>query len=98
MPENLTPRQVEFGERFAALMTEFHDVVGPVDNEEAETLDAEAIAALPALDDAFLSEWMIISVWSDMGGTVYHSKYVLPGMAFYRQLGVLHQWIGELMR
>lgn len=98
MPENLSPRQIAFGEAFAKLMTDFHDVVGPVDSDDVEMLNAEDIASLPAVDGAFLSEWMIISVWSDMDGTVYHSKYVLPGMPFYRQLGVVTQWLGELMR
>lgn len=97
MPESLTPRQIEFGERFAALMTEFHDVVGPVDTDSMETLDAEEINRMPTIQGAFLSEWIIMSVWSDMEGTVYQSKYVMPGMAFYRQLGVVTQWLGELM-
>jgi hypothetical protein len=95
---NPTPRQLEFGDRFAALMSEFYDVVGPVDIDDVDEdiLDDEAIAALPSVEGGFLSEWMILTAWSTMEGKVFTSKYVLPGMAGHHQLGLIARWHEEL--
>ncbi len=97
--ESLTPRQREFGDRFNALMAEFYDVVGPVDMDEVDTeiIDAETIAAMPSVDGAFLSEWMILTAWSTMDGKVYTSKYCLPAMAGHHQLGLLTRWQAEML-
>lgn len=97
MTEHLTPRQTEFGERFMALMSEFYDVVGPVDMDDVDEsiLDAEGIAALPTVEGAFLSEWIIMTAWSTMEGSVYTSKYSMPGMAGHHQLGMITRWFSE---
>lgn len=97
MAEDLTPRQREFGERFAALMSEFHDVVGPVDIDD-ETLGADAIAELPAVSDAMMTEWLIMTTWTGMqDGKVFSSKYCMPGMPHHHQLGMVTRWWSELM-
>lgn len=95
--EDLTPRQREFGDRFSKLMSEFYDVVGPVETDD-ELISAEEMAALPPVDGGFLSEWMILTAWSTMDGTVYTSKYVMPGLAGHHQLGLVTRWYSELFR
>lgn len=81
-------------------MSEFYDVVGPVDIEalgvDVDLLGAEEIAALPTVDGAFMSEWMVLSAWSTMDGDVYTSKYVLPSMPQHHQLGLIARWHEEL--
>jgi hypothetical protein len=97
--EDLTPRQREFGDRFTALMAEFHDVVGPVDMDDIDDsiINAGGIAELPSVEGSFLSEWVILTAWSTMDGKVYTSKYTMPGLAGHHQLGLITRWYSEMI-
>jgi hypothetical protein len=98
MSERLTARQTEFGDRFSALMSEFHDVVGPVNMDliDSNIIDADMIDSLPTVEGSYVSEWIILTAWSDMEGEVYTSKYAQPTMAGHHQLGLIARWFGEL--
>lgn len=97
--ESLTPRQREFCDAVAELLAKYSDVAGPVETEgQLNThLDAEHLADSTPVANAALSEWVVVTSWVDMdSGEVYTSKFCLPGMPSYHQLGMLTQWTEAL--
>jgi hypothetical protein len=95
--DNLTPRQREFGDRLAILLSDFADALGPRVNPDDEVLDAAAMAAADPVANAVLVEWLVLSVWQDLdSGKCVISKGCQPSMLDHHQLGLLRSWVVTL--
>lgn len=100
MAGQLNDRQRAFCDALGALIREYTDVAGPVDNVDDIILDAEARADQPVLPHAALNEWVLVMSWVDLeaGGDSYITKANQPGMMSHHQLGLLRSWLVELER
>lgn len=98
MPDRLDARQRAFCEALAALIREYTDVTGPMD--DPDVMDAESRSGQPTLPHAALNEWVLVMSWVDLeaGGDSYITKACQPGMLSHHQLGLLRSWLVELER
>lgn len=93
----LTPRQQEFVNKLDALLREYEDVCGPVnqdDVEDGQTLTAHEMAEGTPVPHPALNEWIVLTSWVGMDdGDMYTTAFVLPGMPTYHRLGMLVTWM-----
>lgn len=96
--DRLDARQRAFCDALAALIREYTDVAGPVEDDEF-ALDAESRSGQPTLPNAALAEWVLVLSWVDLdSGDSYITKACQPGMLAHHQLGLLRSWLVELER